>query len=160
MPPSSLQPERVLELAFLLCEKHDEIKEPSWSAVVEERLRSASSRAYYSVFLALKGRVLRVHPFAPKGFPRKRVHYEIRRALEVVFSAAHSIPRDFKALLNSRGVCDYEFSLPSGVGIAPEDCELAQDLLERIGDLGDPEVVRIATELAGTPPPKGWKPRT
>jgi hypothetical protein len=90
-----------------------------WKQIIDARCRSATSRAYYAVFLALKNRVLQERPtFA---FPELDAHSIVRRAIEHMYGANHALPLALKGLLERRKKSDYQLDGPGDpeAGVAP-----------------------------------------
>lgn len=86
---------------------------PEWNACQMGRWRSAISRAYYSVFLAFKQRLIEARRGDfPKSFPRVDVHRKLRQAVgNVLGTGPGSLSSTLRELSEKRTDADYDWWL-------------------------------------------------
>jgi len=131
-----------------LCEEFDDY--PEWMSCQDGRWRSAISRAYYSVFLALKERLIAARPTEfPKRFPRVDVHSKVRKAVGAVLGTAPgSLATALRELAERRTDADYEWwSLPVRELDVMRHLSRAKRVRARIAALSEVQVGSIAFEL-------------
>lgn len=139
-------------VAGLLIDAFEHLDEEEFDALWERagnsRVRSAVSRAYYSVFLALKYRLSRFRAEWPRNFPRNAVHAKVQRALSGALGVSHALTGNFKQMERARSFADYDWTHPSRLGEARSAIQVARESLTYIDQLTDDELRKLAGELA------------
>lgn len=117
----------------------------TWDDCEAARARTAVSRAYYAVFLQLKGKLLGARTWTE--FPRKDVHRKLTDALTAALGGSHKLVLLYRPLLNKRKLADYD----AGREILPVTAESmatsAWTALDEIDALSPAEIRRIADNL-------------
>lgn len=106
-----LAPPTVHDVAIHLASPAGESELTKWQSLVDARCRSARSRAYYSVFLAMKNRVLLQRPGF--DFPSRDAHATILGAVGSFYAQTHRFTIVLKGLLGLRKKADYELDGPA-----------------------------------------------
>lgn len=146
MPGTSLDPNSLLDVAVCLCAPAvSDIDAQQWGDCEDARLRSAAGRAYYAVFLLLKRRLVTARKWSQ--FPEHKVHWKIRRAVEMVVTAGHMLPQAMKQLHIERGDADYELGDSLHRARAEDRVDLAADAADAIAALTVSQVAQIAEKL-------------
>lgn len=140
--------EHYATVANELCEEFED--SPEWTSCQPGRWRSAISRAYYSVFLALKERLIAARPVEfSRRFPRVDVHRKVRKAVgNVLGTAPGSLANALRALSERRTDADYDWW---SVAVRKNDVvthlSRAKRARAKIAALSDAQVGAIALEL-------------
>lgn len=149
MPPTSPSEQYAFVATRLTAEAEADAQ---WTACRKGRWRSAISRAYYSVFLALKARLIEARPTEfPRDFPRADVHKKVREAVGLVLGKAPgSLAYMLRELSEARTAADYEWW--DGTKVLEADVRMNLDRAERLCGVIDKidaaQMKDIARELA------------
>lgn len=134
--PDLFSPPHVREVAWFLLEDGEESGDPDrWRDVEDARCRSAESRAYYSVLLALR-EVLENNGWR---FPRGGSTNQLaRESIDEVLSPKHPLSDLFKRLWRYRTKADYDLGQGYPVQVATDRVIDSGNAAAHVADL-DPD---------------------
>jgi uncharacterized protein (UPF0332 family) len=130
---------------YLVAETVPRDDDPSWTACENARARAAVSRAYYSVFIALKLRLKPELHRIKRRFPSNDAHYRLLSALR---AASHSsLAASLEELRRAREDADYEWESSWSKLQARDFVRKGHQLMKRVVALSDAAIRRIAREI-------------
>lgn len=140
-----LQDADFAEVGDFLITSPPDIELDRWSECEDARSRSAISRSYYAVFLALKAKLSSVR--RQWTFPQVDVHRKLHQALLDELGAGHQLVIGIRSLLRSRKRADYELRAHFDEDDADSQVSLCWDCLDEVQNLSNSDLVRIANRL-------------
>jgi hypothetical protein len=120
-----------------------------WAGCENARFRAAVSRAYYTVLLEVKYRVIDLRPEwrqSPESFPRNRIHGILADAIRAARSG-YTLSRGLRQLSTSRKDADYVWDSVYRRETAERELDLAHKLLRELSRFTTRDWQAIADRL-------------
>lgn len=140
-----LDPASIATVADNLLRFTDDIAVDEWAECEQARTRSAASRGYYSVLLAVKRRVLALDP--DFDFPTRGVHGTVRIAVGRSLGERSFLFQSLRILWDARVHADYDLVGTVSLKSAEDYVDRALDALSGVGGLTDADVRKIAQKI-------------
>lgn len=148
MATPRLEPDRVYDVADQLPLSPAEIDAAVWDGCLDARHRSTLSRAYYSVFLSLKLRIVEA-ALTKDPFPEHDVHAVLFRAVREALGSSHRLTRKLSALRADRRHADYDLDMDLDRERTESRLDDAHDAIADIAALSQSDLIRIVRKLSG-----------
>ena len=148
MPTPRLDPEKVFDVADQLPLDASAIDVGVWSGCGDARLRSSVSRAYYSVFLRLKDRLIK-SGLLKRSFPEGASHDKLYRAVRDGLGPNKGLTQKLRVLRSERGRADYELDMEIDSEFAETRLDEAHKANGLVDILTTADLTRIGRKLDG-----------